>query len=97
MNMPFNIDAGVEELARYAGEDSPSNMRGARMTFNGFLGGDLTQALTTKSGFLKSAIGDITMTGTLGFISLPGIGDVEAILNATIRLTMTEIPQAKKA
>lgn len=91
MNMPFNIDASFADMAKYAGEAPPPEFRRARMIFNGFLSGDLTQSLATKSGFLKSTLGTIKMTGTLGFKGIPEIENFEAVLNGGVELTMTEV------
>ena len=92
VNMPFNIDASFADLAKYANEEPPPGLRAARMKFDGYLSGDLTQSLTTKSGFLKSALGDIKMTGTLAFEGIPELENFEAVLNGAIELTMTETP-----
>ncbi len=93
-NTPFNFDISLAELAEVVGESAPSELRSAKMSFNGFFTTNLTQSLATKSGFLKSVIGDVKLTGTLtisGVQALPP-GQDSAVMNMVMNITMTEVP-----
>ncbi len=91
-NTPFNFRVSFADLADFVGTDAPSELRDAAMTFNGYFTTDLTQSLATKSGFLLSALGDLKMTGTLGFENIPEqLGNLSAVFNMTFQITMTSI------
>lgn len=91
-NTPFNFDISFDDLAEFAGE--ANDLGDGRMTFNGFFSTNLTQSFATKSGFLKSVIGDVKLTGTLTIEGVPqlGPGQNSAVMNMAMNITMTEQP-----
>jgi hypothetical protein len=91
-NTPFNFDLSFDDLAELAGE--ANDLGDGRMTFNGFFSTNLTQSFATGSGFLKSVIGDVKLTGTLSIEGVPqlGPGQNSAVMNMLMNITMTEVP-----
>lgn len=89
---PIDFRIEFSKLGELAGQDLPGGFpKDAAMTFVGHLSMDLTQGMATKSGFLKSAIGDMSMTGTFGFENVPNVGDLSGVLNMSMQLTMTAL------
>ena len=91
-NTPFNFEISFKELAEFVGDSASSELGNGSMSFNGFVTTNLTQSFATKSGFLKSVIGDVKMTGTLaisGVKELPP-GQDSAVMNILMNVTMTE-------
>ncbi len=89
---PLNFRIELAKIAKAAGERVPARFpSNGVMTFDGNLSMNLTQAMATKSGFLKSAIGDMKMTGTFGFENVPQIGNLTGVMNMSMQLTLTAL------
>lgn len=89
---PMNFRIEFAKLAESEGEALPDGFpRNAAMTFDGNISMNLTQAMATKSGFMKSAIGSMKMTGTFGIENVPQIGNVSGVLNMSVQLTLTAL------
>jgi hypothetical protein len=92
IDSPIDFRIEFAKLGELAGEELPPGMpKDAAMTFVGHLSADLQQAMATKTGFLRSVIGDMKMTGTFGFEGVPQIGDISGVLNMSLQLTMTAL------
>ena len=89
---PLNFRIEFGKIAEAEGEELPEGFpKNAAMAFDGNLSMNLTQAMATKSGFLKSAIGDMKMTGTFAFENVPQIGNISGVLNMSVQLTLTAL------
>ena len=89
---PLNFRIEFAKIAEAEGEALPEGFpSNAVMTFDGNLSMNLMQSMATKSGFLKSAIGDMKMTGTFGIENVPQIGNVSGVLNMSVQLTLTAL------
>ena len=89
---PIDFRIEFAKLGEVAGRQLPPGLpKDAAMTFNGFLKMDFTQSMATKSGFLQSALGDMSMTGTFGFQGVPSVGNLTGVLNMSMNLTMTAL------
>jgi hypothetical protein len=91
INSPLDMRIELAKLAEAAGESVGNIPSNAVMSFDGNISMNLTQAMATKSGFLKSAIGDMKMTGTFGFENVPQVGNITGVLNMTVQLTLTAL------
>jgi hypothetical protein len=89
---PIDFRIEFAELGELGGQPLPARFpKDAAMSFNGFLSMDFTQAMATKSGFLQSAIGDMSMTGTFSLEKVPNVGNLTGVLNMSMQLTMTAL------
>lgn len=89
---PFDFRLTFADIAKLAGEPLPGELKGAALSFTGFFTANMTQSLGTKTGFLQSALGDLKMTGTMAFEKLPQLGDISAVFNMALDITMTKLP-----
>lgn len=89
---PIDFRIELAKLGRAGGQHLPPGLpKDAAMTFKGFLSMDFTQSMATKSGFLQSALGDMSMTGTFALKGVPNVGDLTGVLNMSMNLTMTAL------
>lgn len=92
ISSPVDFRIELAKLAEVSDGGLPAGFpANAVMTFDGHLSMDLNQTMATKSGFLTSALGDMSMTGTFGLENVPQVGNVSGVLNMTVRLTMTSL------
>ena len=92
-NTPFNLDFSFADLAGFIDEPLPAEVGNVRMKFDGFFKATMTQSFATESGFVKSVLGTIRMTGTIALSGVPGLPASRSagVLNMTMDLTMTSI------
>lgn len=92
VDSPIDFRIEFAKLADMSGEALPPGFpSNAAMTFVGNLSMDLTQSMATKTGFLRSALGDMSMTGTFGIENVPQIGNINGVLNMQMQLTLTAL------
>lgn len=91
IDSPLDLRMELGKIAEANGDSLGNIPSNAVMTFDGNISMNLTQAMATKSGFLKSALGEMKMTGTIGFENVPQIGNITGVLNMTVQLTLTAL------
>lgn len=89
---PIDFRIEFAKLGQAGGRQLPPGLpKDAAMIFTGNLSMDLTQSMASKSGFLQSALGDMSMTGTFTLEKVPSVGKLTGVLNMSMQLTMTAL------